>query len=126
MVMLRNLYIVLTIISFAAVLNCSIDKSTNDGVPDAPSELTGTALSSNTIELQWVDNSDNEIGFSVYRKIYDDYISIGSVEVNDFIFTDDSLPSCSFANYYIVAYNGNGESSRSNRVNIPLICSDRP
>ena len=126
MVVLRNLYIVLTVISFAIVFSCSTDKSISNGVPDAPSELTGTALSSNTIKLQWIDNSDNETGFSVYRKICDDYIDIGSVEINDFIFTDESLPSCSFVNYYIVAYNGNGESSRSNRVNIPLICSDRP
>lgn len=37
--------------------------------PAAPSVLTATALSSSLISLSWTDNSDNETGFKIERKI---------------------------------------------------------
>ena len=36
-------------------------------VPEAPSNLTATAISSTTIRVAWSDNSSNEDGFSFYR-----------------------------------------------------------
>ncbi|MGB2781925.1 MAG: fibronectin type III domain-containing protein, partial [Phycisphaerae bacterium] len=36
--------------------------------PNAPSDLTATAVSDSQINLDWTDNSDNETGFAIERK----------------------------------------------------------
>ncbi|GAI56834.1 unnamed protein product, partial [marine sediment metagenome] len=38
-------------------------------VPDNPSNLLTEAVSGNQINLSWTDNSDNEYGFIIDRKI---------------------------------------------------------
>jgi hypothetical protein len=37
--------------------------------PNAPTNLTLTVVSSSQINLSWSDNSDNETGFKIERKI---------------------------------------------------------
>ena len=38
-------------------------------IPDNPSELTADTVSDTQINLYWIDNSDNELGFKIERKL---------------------------------------------------------
>ena len=61
------------ILGIAFIYSCS---TSNDGngnsittiVPIAPSNLTGSVVSSSQINLSWTDNSTNETGFNIERK----------------------------------------------------------
>jgi len=39
-----------------------------DGAPAAPTDLVATGVSENQIDLTWQSNSDNELGFRIWRK----------------------------------------------------------
>jgi len=43
--------------------------SVSDSLPEAPSGLSASALSSSSIRLTWTDNSGNETGFKVERSL---------------------------------------------------------
>lgn len=44
-----------------------IQSYVDNGLPLAPSSLTATALSTSSIRLNWMDQSNNEDGFEIYR-----------------------------------------------------------
>ena len=45
-------------------------------IPNAPSSLNCTAVSSSQIDLQWIDNSDNELGFNIERRMEGEAFSL--------------------------------------------------
>jgi hypothetical protein len=84
--------------------------------PTAPSGAVATGASSSSIDVAWVDNSSNEIGFAVERADaglgnWSQIISMGS---NATSFTDTGLQSATSYDYRIRAFNGAGSSSPSN------------
>ena len=90
--------------------------------PAAPTNLAATAVSSSQIGLQWDDNSSNEDGFRIERKV-----GGGSFEflVNkssgDTSHQDTGLVSSTTYTYRVRAYNGDGDSDWSNDAsNSPL------
>lgn len=74
--------------------------------PDSPSNLTAESLSQSIVSLQWLDNSDNEDGFKIYR----DYGLIITVNANAITYQDTGLELGTSYQYAIRAYNGAGES----------------
>ena len=46
-----------------------VSATTLDAIPTAPSGLTATAVSTSQINISWTDNSSNETGFKIERKI---------------------------------------------------------
>ena len=85
--------------------------------PAAPSELNGTTLSCNRVELAWTDNSDNENGFKIERKEgLGSYSEIATVMSNTTTFTDSSVSAEKTYSYRIRAYNSFGNSSYSNEL----------
>jgi subtilisin family serine protease len=55
----------------------------SDSPPAAPSDLTATGASGPRIDLSWQDNSNNELGFSIWRKnrepgIYHELAAVGT------------------------------------------------
>ncbi|NBO64447.1 MAG: hypothetical protein EBU88_06310, partial [Acidobacteria bacterium] len=46
----------------------SVSARTPDAFPTPPSGVTATAISSNQVNVSWIDNSDNETSFVVQRK----------------------------------------------------------
>ena len=89
----------------------------------SPSELTGEIVSSTTnIHLNWNDNSTNELGFIIERKLISEFefVEIKRVGPNSelWIDTSDKLLSGRTANYRVKAYNSNEQSNYSNTFSI--------
>lgn len=52
----------------------NISAATTANVASAPTQLTATAINSYQIRLEWLDNSNNEIGFKIERaSVYSDF-----------------------------------------------------
>ena len=80
--------------------------------PTAPSDLTVGNATSNSLTLNWQDNSNNEDGFKIYRWDGDAnaFLYYDSVGANATTFTDTSV-LCGWDYFYeITAYNSDGES----------------
>ncbi|WP_346856622.1 T9SS type A sorting domain-containing protein [uncultured Draconibacterium sp.] len=103
--------------------------------PTSPSGLQ-SVINASQVMLSWTDNSDNEDGFYIERRVVD---SIKSTSVDDFIridstasnissYTDLTVVAGYSYEYRILAYNGEGESEASAviAVNIPLELSGAP
>ena len=84
--------------------------------PLAPTLSSATATSSSSIDLLWVDNSDNETGFRVERSANGSsgWGSVGSTGTNATNFSDTGLTASTEYFYRIVAFNAVGDSPDSN------------
>ena len=93
------------------------------GVPNAPGNLQLTSPS--TVDgdqlvsnLQWTDNSTNELGFRVYRQLglfgaFEN--ASGNLPANTTSY-QATAPVGGQVSYFVVAYNANGESGPSNTI----------
>jgi len=81
-------------------------------VPVKPGSVTATALSYNSIKVNWTDKSTNETAFEIYRatSINGSYAIIGSANANTTMFTDSSLSPATTYYYKIQAVNQYGGS----------------
>ena len=81
-------------------------------IPSAPANLTGKALSIDSVELEWEDTSSNETNFIIVRKWPGTvaYQEIASVDANETTFTDTGLTEGSEYMYQVCASNQNGQS----------------
>ena len=83
-------------------------------VPNSPSNLTASTISSSKITLNWQDNSSNESGFKIERKVGSgNYLIVGTVGPNSQNFTDTALNSNTTYSYEVFAFNNLGLSSHS-------------
>jgi fibronectin type 3 domain-containing protein len=84
-------------------------------IPAAPSNLTGTVISGNEIDISWTDNSNNETGFLIDRssdgKTFNQIASVGA---NVTAYHDTSLSPGNTYYYEVQATNAAGNSSFSN------------
>ncbi|MFY7740129.1 MAG: FISUMP domain-containing protein [Flavobacterium sp.] len=104
-------------------IGCS---SSNDGngnttttvVPIAPNNLIGQVISATQINLSWTDNSTNEVGFKIERKVGTGaYVVIGSTATDVSAFNDTGLSVGITYTYRIYSYNSVGNSPNySNEV----------
>ncbi|MDI6703393.1 MAG: SBBP repeat-containing protein [bacterium] len=97
-------------------------KITPDGLlPDPPTNLIATAISSTQIELVWDDNSDNEDGFKIERMVeggdWQEITTIGSNPTPTASYSDLELTPNTTYYYQVRAYNAQGNSIYSNEVN---------
>jgi len=77
--------------------------------PYAPSNVTAGEVTQTSVRLQWIDNSDNEEGFRIYR----DGMLIGTVSMNVVAYQDKDLRPATTYRYVVRAYNQAGESDDS-------------
>ena len=87
-------------------------------VPAAPSNLTAVAESDTVVNLNWIDNSDNESNFIVYRSSDGGttYSPIATLGMDVTQYSDTGLTGATSYTYRIVASNGAGNSANSNAV----------
>ena len=93
--------------------------STTATAPSAPSNLQATAASSSQINLSWTDNSSNEDGFKIERKIsaVGTYSLIQTTASNATSYSDTGLSAGTIYYYRVNAYNSAGNSGYSNEAN---------
>jgi len=83
--------------------------TTTEAPPVAPSNFTARAISSNSIQLSWTDNSNDETGFKIERSI--NGVSYSPlVNVSNTNYTDNQLVAGGTYFYRIKSYNALGES----------------
>ena len=85
-------------------------------IPPAPAGLTATAVSSSRIDLTWRDNSPNETGFRVQRRLEgaDVWNEIGVAAANATEFSDVRVKPTTSYHYRVSAFHYAGTSAFSN------------
>jgi hypothetical protein len=87
-----------------------------NAVPAAPTNLTATPLSRNSIQLEWVDNSSTETRFRIERGTNPDFtagLKVINVAANTTSVVDGNLDPNTKYYYRVRAFNGEGYSGGS-------------
>jgi len=84
-------------------------------VPGAPNNLKAISASSTEIDLNWVDNSTDEDGFRIERKIGPQgaYSPIATVDPDSATYSDTGLSEGTPYYYRVLAFNSKGDSAYS-------------
>ena len=94
-------------------------------IPQSPSDLSATSVSSDQVDLSWIDTSENEIGFRIERKTEsssssvsisqalpdEDYMLIDLVPGDSASFSDINLMSDTIYSYRVCAFGSTGDST---------------
>jgi hypothetical protein len=85
-----------------------------------PSNLTATVVSASQVGLSWQDNSSNELGFKIQRKIGADgtWSQIEITAANVVSYADMDLNANTTYFYRVQAYNNSGDSDFSNEASV--------
>ena len=88
-----------------------------------PTKLTATVVSSSRIQLTWQDNSDNEAGFHLQRRIdgSPEWVSISIAPANVTMFGDGGLLPDTRYHYRVAGFNGTESSAFSNEAVTAII-----
>lgn len=120
----------LAIVALVPILSgcegCDKKKYAPPPAPSAPSNLTAAVVSSTQINLNWKDNSTNEKGFYVYRRITGDYSRVAVLAANATSYSTTGLTPETTYWYKATAYNDGGESGSSNEVSIVMPAGPGP
>lgn len=86
--------------------------------PLAPTDLVVTETTSESIDLAWTDNSANEQGFFIHRKLEGatGFTSVGNVGPNVTTYHNTGLDPETKYYYIVTAHNSLGSSPRSNEA----------
>ncbi|MBI4753381.1 PQQ-binding-like beta-propeller repeat protein, partial [Candidatus Desantisbacteria bacterium] len=96
-------------------------KISTPGPSLAPSGLNGVASGPFQINLSWNDNSSDEEGFIIEKKIRDKLYEVGRVSKNNTIFTDIKKKKKTAYSYRVRSYNRFGSSDYSQEVTITTL-----
>ncbi|MBN1672791.1 MAG: CotH kinase family protein, partial [Kiritimatiellae bacterium] len=85
------------------------------GLPDAPSAVTANAVSETRVNLTWQDNSDDEDGFKIDRRISggSEWVRIATPSANVEAASDTGVTAGTTYSYKIKAYNAAGSGAYS-------------
>lgn len=104
--------------------NCSSNDDTPSAVsevlPLAPVNLTGSIINGQ-VKLMWTDNSNNETGFKIERKLSNGTFSnLGNVATNIVSYDDASISAGQTYVYRVMSYNSVGNSAYTNEISISI------
>ena len=110
-----------TLLSNGTFSNVAINATGTGGAtaPAAPSNLSASAASSTAINLSWADNSSDETGFKIERKIGSGgtYVQIGTVSAGVTTYGDTGLSASTQYYYRVRATNAAGDSAYAAEAN---------
>ena len=97
-------------------------------LPVAPTNLSGSTDTSFKTTLTWVDNSTNEDGFKIERKLQNENYSIIGTTLKDVTkFVDTGLSENTTYFYRVYSYNSKGNSlTYSNEASVKTVVLPRP
>lgn len=98
---------------------CELDGGGGGGTgdpPAAPAGLTATALSSDAVQLLWVDNADDETQFQVERRAGGSFSRIATLGANTTAYLDTGVNPGTSYTYRVRARNDAGSSEWSNQA----------
>ena len=116
-----------TVNDFLLSVTCVV--SANDGstkaytvavgaMPIAPSDLTISNVTINSIDLSWTDNADNDDGLEIERSGNGgDFLNLGTIVADLVSYSDIGLAPLTSYTYRVRAFNSVGSSSWSNETN---------
>jgi hypothetical protein len=109
------------LVSCTKTSNTTSTQQVNAPVPNTPTSLVSTLNSLTIVNLSWSDQSTNELGFKIERKVDSgNYILIATVGPNITAYQDINLSLNSSYTYRVYSYNSGGNSnSYSNTVSVP-------
>lgn len=121
-------YFAISAVSRSGESGLSNEVSTMTGLfaPRAPSAVRAVPMSTSKISLSWQDNSDNELGFRVRRRLAlnQDWEIIAEVGANITSYDDRDLPSGANCYYLVTALNTAGESALSGETMAVTLLND--
>jgi uncharacterized protein len=92
---------------------------TTTGIPAKPTELRTTSVSNTQIVIAWKDNSNNETGFRIERKVGNgNFSTLTTTGANVTSFTNSGLTNNTVYTYRVRAVNAAGESDPSNELRV--------
>lgn len=99
-------------------------------VPQAPDALSATPRSASSVDLVWNDNSDNESGFKLERRVSGDpavsYAHVALLPADVTAHTDGGLNALTAYDYRVRAYNSGGDSEFSNVFTVTTLAPPPP
>lgn len=110
---MKKIILYITTLTF---FGCSTSTDSNGNsttiiIPIPPTNLSGQVVSNTQINLSWIDNSTNELGFKIERKSGAGvFAEIGNVNANTINFNDVGLSPNTSYTYRIYAFNTVGNS----------------
>ena len=92
----------------------------NGTAPADPSGLVATAISHKQINLSWIDNSNNETGFEIWRSTSatSGFTTVGLAAANATAYSDTSLSANTTYYYQLRAIGQHGQSNLVSNYNI--------
>ena len=91
---------------------------TKEEPPAAPTGLRAIVMSTSLISLRWQDNSRDELGFNLRRRIGStgEWRVIATLGPDTTAFDDEGVPPGTTCHYLVTAFNISGESNPSNEA----------
>ena len=100
---------------------------TSPTVPGAPSNLTANTISSSQINLTWQDNSNDETGFKIERRVASgSYSQIATVGAGVTSYSNSELTASTTYYYRVRAYSAAGDSLYSNQASATTLTPPPP
>ena len=91
--------------------------------PAAPSQLSASNITKNSVTLSWTDNANNENGFHILRSNISGsgYAVVATVSSNINSYNDTGLSYDTHYYYVVRAYNDDGNSDYTNEINVKTL-----